>query len=1628
MRYLFLTLLCFVSAGVFAQQDPPAETVGDWHFDESVWDGIQNEVIDSSGNDNDGLARNNADTNGFLSAIEGTTGTCRYGTFDGTNYAEFPDLTALANEDSISLSFWFKGDAARQNPNNNEAYQTLLVLGEGPTTGNQGRFEVYRSTARGSINFEIRTDNGNIQTVEFGDQTDGEPQLFDGEWRHLAATYNYDDRELTLYIDGSVVATTSFNDQRKLNAIGGSPNLYVGAQQFQANGLVGELDEVTVATGVYTENDVTSMFTRTRPCGAGSQLPQCTVVWPSSFDPSGNAQPQPIQLPDRAGENTLTEQLQPTDYLRVGNFGNVGENYQTDGQTSRVYIDGNLTIQSGRRLNTGGNPNELIFIVTGNLTLQADVRINGFVYVQGDFNYSHANAANSRTIINGAVSVGGASNAQNSGLPFDPEINYQTPEEPLDGGQFCAAEPPGPPEPVLNWRLNSGPWDGSANEVLDSSGNDLNGQTFGGVTYQPAGTDSAIPTDGSGFGTCGYGYFERNQQQYVEIADQALLDFNNEFTIGLWVKPTEYPNTGLMTLFSKDENYEVHLRTDGTINWWWNNSSGATQSFDSSGTVPLNQWSYVAVSYRDGDQTIFINGSVAGSASFSGGLRQNDKPLQLGADQNFGGRYYQGYIDEFSVFGEALTQAEIQQLQQQTTVCGGPETQCYNSDLDDETIFGQQWSRTTVSGSFTPQIVDGRARLTENTTNQSTSITLNGTFPAEDNLVELEFKLYAYGGSGADGIAVVFSDATEDAIPGSFGGSLGYAQRNNGDAGFNGGWLGIGFDEFGNFSRATEGRVGGAGGGGLRPNRIVLRGAEQTDYAYLTDSGLLTPGVDTNANTPGPGHSYRIRIDSRVAGESIVSVERDINDGSGYQEIIAPFDIYDTQYGQQPYVPENFKVSFTGATGGSTNIHEFDDIQVCAEKADLNLNGINYYRLEFDSSALTCTGADITVRACEDSDCTSTSSQNSSVDLSLSSAADDWSENPVNFSGSATVQLQKYSAGTYQVAIDSAAPSAENSSRCFVDGTETTDCEITFSDTGFLFTDGPNLTSTDIPKQTAGTAYNDLYLHTVELNNSTLQCQSAIAQVDTIDMRRQCINPNSCISDLSTYPQATMSASSDAGSATLPANEGFVSVPVQFSGGGEALAIDYGDVGEVRLSARATLPNGKVLEGSSESFVWEPAAIGVTSSNPNETFSGDIIARAGKEIAVNLTALNSDGAVTPNFGNELVTERLELSNTVSVTEADEIAGNISGEENFDDPVNGTTSSNSIVYSEVGEPQFVAEIESGDYLAGVHPPVNTPTRTHSPGRYIPDRFEISTSGFASSCEFDEDYFYIGQLQPLDGSTQVSAVNAAGAVTVNYDDGLPYVKTNAELEFYPFNEDSSSTLLPSSSQLEPINTELSWTDGIGTFVGIPEVRYERMVGSPEGPYAEYQLGVQYNDAENGNYYSLIDTSGAALNSNGAPRSYYALNSSGLNLVYGRMQLQNLFGPPSDPLSIKGQAEYWNGTEFVAFEQDVCTAFDDSQVAIISGYDAELQAQAGTEQLLSDGKLFDDSVPIAEQLAWIENSTNAVVGIQQFIFELDVPDFLKVDNDNNGDFDDNPKAEGTFGIYQGNDRQIYWQEVGW
>jgi MSHA biogenesis protein MshQ len=259
------------------------------------------------------------------------------------------------------------------------------------------------------------------------------------------------------------------------------------------------------------------------------------------------------------------------------------------------------------------------------------------------------------------------------------------------------------------------------------------------------------------------------------------------------------------------------------------------------------------------------------------------------------------------------------------------------ASLNPSPIFNTNWLLSTSGGGFgLPRIISqGLLRLTDNTGNNASSATVPGIFPAAGNYISVEFKDYAYNGTGADGIAVTLSDYSVPPTPGGFGGSLGYANR-TGINGFAGGWIGVSLDEYGNYTNPTEGRNGGPG---FFPDNVSIRGSgsAQTGYPYLAGNTNLGafPVDNPGSTTPAPGYAYQVIIDARnyVTGTptALVSVNRDTTGNqSSYASLINPFDAYVVNPAQSP-VPVNWQISFTGSTGGSTNIHEIGALKVCAQ-------------------------------------------------------------------------------------------------------------------------------------------------------------------------------------------------------------------------------------------------------------------------------------------------------------------------------------------------------------------------------------------------------------------------------------------------------------------------------------------------------------------------------------------------------------------------------------------------------------------------------------------------------------------------------------------------------------------------
>ena len=231
----------------------------------------------------------------------------------------------------------------------------------------------------------------------------------------------------------------------------------------------------------------------------------------------------------------------------------------------------------------------------------------------------------------------------------------------------------------------------------------------------------------------------------------------------------------------------------------------------------------------------------------------------------------------------------------------------------------------------------GALRLTTNNPNQRGFVIYNLPIQSQFGL-SISFDFFAYNGTGADGLTFFLINA--NATPpraGSFGGSLGYAQRINtivptepvNQPGLLGGYVGIGFDEFGNFANDAEGRGSGSDstcvpspfGNQLVPDSVTVRGSGsgQTGYCYIANSGTLAAGIDNNTATTRTTARRTARITLTPGAAPTIRVE--VDSGSGFQTVIAALPA-------PPGFPDAFKFGFASSTGDQTNFHEIQNLVV----------------------------------------------------------------------------------------------------------------------------------------------------------------------------------------------------------------------------------------------------------------------------------------------------------------------------------------------------------------------------------------------------------------------------------------------------------------------------------------------------------------------------------------------------------------------------------------------------------------------------------------------------------------------------------------------------------------------------
>lgn len=912
-------------------------------------------------------------------------------------------------------------------------------------------------------------------------------------------------------------------------------------------------------------------------------------------------------------------------------------------------------------------------------------------------------------------------------------------------------------------------------------------------------------------------------------------------------------------------------------------------------------------------------------------------------------------------------------------------------------VLADTWVTSRSSGNFTPRVENGWLRMTQAVGNQSTSATYQRLYPAADNLVVVEFDYRAYGGSGADGLAVVLSDANITPQAGAFGGPLGYGYK-PGIPGFAGGWLGFGLDEFGNFSNE-----GGAGNIGRRRQSVVIRGSGEgtSGYRYLRgtcnngttnqNGSCLSPAVDGNQNTP---HRYRFTVDSRQAGSTLVSVER--NTGSGFVTLIAPFNAQ-SQPGQAP-VPDNFFLSITASTGGSTNIHELDNLSICALRSSPVGEQIDHFEFDYSGQALTCKPETFTIRACKNPSCTELVTQPVTATLSPANSGNvNWQGgNVINFTGgTTTVALSRTVTGNTTVGVSGSVPSTRPLSqtlcRAGAGALSAAACTVNFADSGLVF---------DVPDGISERPDNNILLSAVRKDNSSQQCVPAFANVSrSVAFWSDYITP-----DATGRPVAWPVRVNNQNAGTTEANR--QTQTLVFNAQGQAsIAVNYADAGRVQLNARytgsvGTDDAGLVMNGADQ-FARRPAGLCIQtggecsaadeSCNPfrraGETFPLTISARAWQSGSAEIC----NNPPTPNFSQNGI-----VLNHSLVAPSGGALGSISSTSyNHNREVQAQTAVQQSV-SEVGVFRFGTA--AFNYL-GMTDAVPA-AQSQATGRFYPKDFLLTNNTITPACG---SFSYM--QQPFAVGFTLTARNMQNQTTLNYTDAFASATTVLQAE----NANSGNNL---STRLAG-TVSPSWQLGVLSYQA-NQLRFDRATpAAPDGPFAQLSIAAQALDQDN----VTIASPDVDVNSNSncvTAGSCDAKQIGVTELRYGRLLLQNSAGPEEEPLPLVFGAEYWNGTAFIPNLADNCSLLMPGSLLSPVGNPTVLQF-TGTTQTMSSGKVAAGPIQILPP----GSSGNWQVEYQA------EPWLQYYWRDSMVDYQQNPRADIMFGRFRGNPRQIFWRE---
>jgi MSHA biogenesis protein MshQ len=465
----------------------------------------------------------------------------------------------------------------------------------------------------------------------------------------------------------------------------------------------------------------------------------------------------------------------------------------------------------------------------------------------------------------------------------------------------------------------------------------------------------------------------------------------------------------------------------------------------------------------------------------------------------------------------------------------------------------------------------------------------------------------------------------------------------------------------------------------------------------------------------------------------------------------------------------------------------------------------------------------------------------------------------------------------------------------------------------------------------------------------------------------------------------------------------------------------------------ATDATGPVYRVAGEDFTLR---VGGRLYDSSDDGNGDGVADTGANLM--------DNGLAPSFGVE--GEKVILNHQLIAPDPANAPGQLTGPDiQAADYSNGLAERSGFQFDEVGIIELSGAIEDGNYLSAGAARTSRITIANGPvGRFRPAWFEVAVDpGTFSSvplatsrttCTTARSWVYTGEpfSWGVPAEVTITPKNLNGSTIENYA-GTPFqLMDQNDLSFDPFPVADSAANGADGAPLQLEATLAAASLGAGgggdllyTFAAGDEFRYPKSLNA-RVPEFTPQPVMSLSDIADDDGVTVADPA------TDLPREFTP--SAAFEIRYGRVALENSYGPENQELAIPLTAEVYTSSGFAPHADETCWFYDLAEDTAVDYSNSVLNSSQTSVVEVSDTEL--TLVNARPQVSGsndyrlrLSASGQAESPNQQGVYvELDAgPDWLKDywDADNPNTLV-NPYAWATFGVYRGNDRIIYWQEV--